>query len=61
MTTSEHIEEAIKAGAERERKRIVGLLLAEVGTLRASGEREAAEYLDALALVIEHTTEPADV
>lgn len=39
---------------EAERHRIIGLLLAEVGRLRLSGQTEAAQALDAVALRVEH-------
>ena len=37
-----------------ERRRILGLLLAEVGRLRLSGQTDAAKALDAVALRVEH-------
>lgn len=40
--------------AQTERRRIVGVLLAEVGHARLAGESDFAERLDALALRIEH-------
>lgn len=39
---------------EAERHRIIGLLLAEVGRLRLSGQMDAAQVLDAVALRVEH-------
>lgn len=37
-----------------ERRRILGLLLAEVGRLRLSGQLDAAKALDDVALRVEH-------
>lgn len=37
-----------------ERRRIIGLLLAEVGRLRLAGQMDAAKVLDDVALRIEH-------
>lgn len=37
-----------------ERRRILGLLLAEVGRLRLAGDLEASKALDAVALRVEH-------
>ena len=37
-----------------ERRRIIGMLLAEVGRLRLAGQMDAAKALDDVALRVEH-------
>ena len=45
----------LEQGVRRqERHRIVGVLLAEVARLRLSGQTDAAQALDAVALRVEH-------
>ena len=48
------IDAAREYGAQRERTRVLGLLLVEVGRLRVEGQREASEVVDRLALRVEH-------
>ena len=39
---------------EAERRRVIAMLLAEVGRLRLQGKREAADALDEITLRVEH-------
>lgn len=55
-TNSDHetIEELLLTAARTERRRIIGMVLAEYGVYKLSGEERIAHALDALALKIEH-------
>lgn len=55
-TNSDHetIEESLVHVARAERRRIIGIILAEYGLYKLSGEDRIARALDALALKIEH-------
>jgi len=39
---------------DAERRRVLGLLLAEIGRLRLAGDKRAADALDQIALRVEH-------
>lgn len=53
MTVQELAEELEKTVALKERRRIVGLILAEVGLKRLAGNHALAAALDAIATKIE--------
>ncbi len=55
-TNSDHetIEELLLRAAYAERRRIIGIILAEYGVYKLSGDESIARALDRLALVIEH-------
>ena len=44
----------IKLAVEEERRRIIGIVLAEYGVWKLSGEERIARILDALATKLEH-------
>ena len=54
MHTNSDVVRLMLQCVQQERKRIVALLLAEVGRLRVEGQREAADVVDRLALRVEH-------
>lgn len=55
MTIPVEIQDAQTDAVERERRRIVGLVLATYARYRLAGEREIADVLDRLATEIEHS------
>ena len=66
-TNSDHetIEELLRSAIQSERRRIIGLVLAEYAIYQLSGEERIAKALDALATKIEHppyreSREPGD-
>ena len=58
MSVAEDVRQVLSSVEQsvrrQERYRIVGVLLAEVARLRLSGQTDAAQALDALALRVEH-------
>ncbi len=57
MTIPAEILEAEKSAVDRERRRCVGVVLAEYATWKLSGEERIAAVLDALATKLEHGEE----